>query len=213
MKLQRRGVMFVLSSPSGAGKSSLARLLLQEENNVELSVSVTTRKRRMSEIEGQHYFFVDEADFHKLAKQGDLLEWAEVHGNFYGTPRQPVEKALSAGRDILFDIDYQGTEQLYEKLPQDLVRVFILPPSMRELKNRLVRRAEDSSDVIAQRLAKGRNEIEQWRNYDYVIVNEDLDQSFHAVRSILGAERRRRQRLTGMEKFVSELLSEGLDNS
>ncbi|TDI54408.1 MAG: guanylate kinase, partial [Alphaproteobacteria bacterium] len=147
--LARRGLMFVLSSPSGAGKSSIARQLLADDPQLQLSISLTTRERRASELEGVHYLFIDRGKFDRMAKRGDLLEWAQVHGNFYGTPREPVEEALRAGRDVLFDIDWQGTEQLYKKMPTDLVRVFILPPSIAELKMRLERRAEDSAAAIA----------------------------------------------------------------
>jgi guanylate kinase len=206
--LPRRGLMFVLSSPSGAGKSTLARLLLSEEKNLDLSISVTTRARRPSEVEGRHYHFIDENTFRRMRDHGELLEWAEVHGNFYGTPREPVEKALAAGRDVLFDIDWQGTEQLSadEALRPDLVRVFVLPPSFPELKSRLERRAEDSPDVIRRRLDNARLEIGKWTQYDYIIINRDLDSSFPMVRSILAAERLKRERMTGLAAFVDTLL-------
>ena len=208
--VERRGLMFVLSSPSGAGKSTLARLLLSEERNLEISVSVTTRPRRPSEVEGRHYFFIDQDDFRRMRDHGELLEWAEVHGNFYGTPRAPVEKALTHGRDVLFDIDWQGTEQLstIESVKRDLVRIFVLPPSFKELKSRLERRAEDSSETIQRRLENARLEIGKWGQYDYVIINQDLDSSFPAVRSILAAERIRRERVTGLPDFVEGLLEE-----
>ena len=206
--LARRGLMFVLSSPSGAGKSTIARQLLADDPQLQLSISVTTRERRASELEGVHYFFIDRAKFDKMAERGDLLEWAEVHGNFYGTPREPVEEALRTGRDILFDIDWQGTEQLYEKMPTDLVRVFVLPPSIAELKARLERRAEDSGAAIAQRLDGARAEIEQWANYDYVIVNDDLERALASVKAILATERLRRDRVLGLRPFVSSLLQE-----
>jgi guanylate kinase len=211
--LQRRGLMFVLSSPSGAGKSTLARLLLQEDKNLEISVSVTTRQRRPSEAEGIHYHFIDEAEFRGMRDHGELLEWAEVHSNFYGTPRAPVEKALAQGRDVLFDIDWQGTEQLsaLESCRPDLVRVFVLPPSFMELKSRLERRAEDASGVIQKRLANASHEIGKWGQYDYVIVNKDLQSSFPAVQAILAAERLRRERQTGMAAFIDRLLAEGAD--
>ncbi|WP_414833229.1 guanylate kinase [Afifella sp. YEN Y35] len=211
IKLVRRGLMFVLSSPSGAGKSTLARQLLEADSGLELSVSVTTRPRRRSEREGVHYHFIDDVHFSRMVERGDLLEWATVHGNHYGTPIEPVEDALSAGRDVLFDIDWQGTAQIAEKLPDDLVRVFVLPPSMRELKARLERRAEDSHETIGRRLVGSLEEIEQWSRYDYVIVNDDLQRAFEAVKGILTAERLKRERVLGLRAFVSQLLSEGRD--
>ena len=211
VNLQRRGLMFVLSSPSGAGKSTLARLLLTEDHNLRLSISVTTRQRRPSEVDGQHYHFIDKPTFLRMRDHGELLESAEVHGNFYGTPRAPVEKALAAGQDVLFDIDWQGTEQLsnQQDVRRDLVRVFVLPPNFGELKARLERRAEDSPETIRRRLENARKEIGKWTMYDYVIVNEDLDKSFPMARSILAAERLRRERLVGLTGFVEGLLKEG----
>jgi guanylate kinase len=210
IQLRRRGLMFVLSSPSGAGKSTLTRLLLSEEKDLALSISVTTRPRRASEVEGQHYQFIDQPTFMRMRDHGELLESAEVHGNFYGTPRAPVEKALAAGKDVLFDIDWQGTEQLtrIEEMRQDLVRVFVLPPNFRELRARLERRAEDAADTIQRRLANAREEIGKWAEYDYVIINEDLDRSFPMARAILAAERLRRERVTGLSGFVEGLLKE-----
>ena len=212
-RIKRRGLMFVLSSPSGAGKSTLARLLLGEEDDLTLSISVTTRQRRASEVDGRHYHFIDEATFKRMREHGELLESAEVHGNFYGTPRAPVEKALADGRDVLFDIDWQGTEQLSanEELASDLVRVFVLPPNFSELRARLDRRAEDSSESIKRRLANARAEIGKWTQYDYVIVNEDLGESVPAVRAILRAERMRRQRVVGLQGFVDGLLRQADD--
>jgi guanylate kinase len=203
--------MLVLSSPSGAGKSTLARLLLTEEKDLTLSISVTTRPRRHSEVDGQHYFFIDAPTFQRMREHGELLESAEVHGNFYGTPRAPVEKALAAGKDVLFDIDWQGTEQLsrIEELRRDLVRVFVLPPNFRELRSRLERRAEDSPETILKRLANAREEIVKWGAYDYVIINEDLHWSFPMARAILAAERLKRERVTGLASFVEGLLAEG----
>jgi guanylate kinase len=206
--LKRRGLMLVLSSPSGAGKSTLARLLLQEDESLTLSISVTTRKRRASEVDGVHYRFIDTERFARMRDAGDLLEWAEVHGNLYATPRAPAEAALAAGRDVLFDIDWQGTQQLARAMPNDLVRIFVLPPSMGELKSRLERRAEDDREVIARRLSNARAEIEHWREYEYVIVNEDLQRSLILARAILIAERQRRERQTGLENFVEGLLAE-----
>ncbi len=204
----RRGLMLVLSSPSGAGKSTLSRTLLEDDRDLLLSISVTTRSRRPSEVEGVHYHFIDRRQFERLRDNGDLLESAEVHGNFYGTPRQPVEQALASGRDVLFDIDWQGTQQLGRALPDDLVRVFILPPSMAELRVRLLRRAEDNAEVIDRRLAAARDEIGHWGEYDYVIVNRDLNRSFAEVQSILRAERIKRFRRPGLAAFVGRLLSE-----
>lgn len=204
----RRGLMLILSSPSGAGKSTLTRTLSQKETNLDLSVSVTTRAKRPSEIEGVHYDFIERESFDAMRARDELLEWAEVHGNGYGTPRKPVEKALQAGRDVLFDIDYQGTQQMLEKARDDVVAIFILPPSMAELRSRLVRRAEDSQEVIEKRLANARDEIARWSVYDYVIINDDLGAAYEAVRSILAAERHKRSRATGMAAFVETLLAE-----
>jgi guanylate kinase len=189
----RRGLMFVLSSPSGAGKTTLTRMLLEDEKkNVELSVSVTTRPKRASEIDGRHYFFIDRKKFDDMAKNGELLEWAEVHGNGYGTPRRSVEKFLRQGKDVLFDIDWQGTLQLYRVARPDVVSVFVLPPTADELRSRLARRAEDNHEIIQQRLRNAVDELDHWREYDYVIVNEDLDRSFRTLKSVLAAERERR---------------------
>nr|WP_310418866.1 guanylate kinase [Mycoplana sp. BE70] len=208
IEIARRGLMLVISSPSGAGKSTIARNLLGRDPGVSLSVSVTTRQRRPSEIADHHYHFIDRAEFEMLRDSDALLEWAEVHGNFYGTPRKPVEEAMAAGRDMLFDIDWQGAQQLQEKMAADVVSIFILPPSMTELQSRLYRRAEDSAEVIATRLANSRAEIEHWHEYDYVILNDDLDAAFDAVESIVKAERLRRDRRHGMYEFVSKLLTE-----
>ncbi|MBS9477946.1 guanylate kinase [Ancylobacter radicis] len=205
ISVARRGLMLVLSSPSGAGKSTLAQLLLKEHPEMHLSVSVTTRERRPSEVEGIHYHFIKRERFEKLRDAGDLLESAEVHGNFYGTPREPVENALTAGKDVLFDIDYQGTLQLYEKMRTDIVGVFILPPSAHELKTRLERRAEDASGVIEKRLKNARTEIAHWREYDYVLVNEDLNTTFNSLQAILAAERLRRERQLGLPPIVERL--------
>ena len=204
----RRGVMLILSSPSGAGKSTLARNLLKVDGAVDLSVSVTTRARRVSEVDGVDYHFVDAERFAAMRAGGELLEWAEVHGNLYATPRAPVEAALAAGRDVLFDIDWQGTRQLAEAMPADVVRVFVLPPSMAELRRRLERRAEDARDVIARRLDNARDEIRHWRDYEYVIVNDDLQRSLGIVLGVLGAEREKRIRKPGLDGFVAGLLDE-----
>ncbi len=206
--IRRRGLMLVLSSPSGAGKSTIARNLLESDHELSLSVSVTTRARRGSEIDGVHYRFVSQREFDRLRDSDALLEWAEVHGNCYATPREPVEAAMAEGRDMLFDIDWQGALQLKEKMRADIVSIFILPPSMAELKSRLRRRAEDSEQVIARRLENARLEIGHWRDYDYVVVNRDLDRAFAEVKAIVTAERLRRDRNPGLFDFVSGLLDE-----
>jgi len=203
--IARRGLMFVLSSPSGAGKTTLSRMLLKADRNVELSVSVTTRPRRQGEVDGRDYHFINPAKFSALVKSGELLEWAEVFGHRYGTPRKPVQKALRAGRDVLFDIDWQGTQQLREKARDDLVSVFILPPSVKELEQRLKRRARDSRDVIVARMAKAADEMSHWPEYDYVIVNRNVDDAFAEVRAILAAERLKRERQIGLSAFVRAL--------
>jgi guanylate kinase len=208
--LGRRGLMLILSSPSGAGKTTLTRMLLQtKELDLTLSISVTTRARRSSEVDGLHYTFIGKKQFDALREGGDLLEWAEVHGNCYGTPREPVEQVLQQGRDVLFDIDYQGTRQVKEKSGGDAVTIFILPPSMRELRSRLERRAEDRPDVIDKRLSEARNEIRRWTDYDYVLVNDDLQSTFNGLRAILAAEHRRAARAREeIAAFVERLLGE-----
>ena len=203
----RRGLILILSSPSGAGKTTLTRSLVQEQAGV-LSISVTTRPKRPSEIDGRHYHFIDVEQFMAMRDRDELLEWAEVHGNFYGTPRKLVERTLAAGQDMIFDIDYQGTRQVRQKLPEDVVTVFILPPSFRELKARLERRAEDSPEIIAKRLTNARVEMERWVEYDYVIVNEDLGRSYDSLKAIQAAERLKRDRLVGLSEFVEGLLAE-----
>ena len=205
-KIERRGVMLVLSSPSGAGKSTIARTILSNEPRLEMSVSVTTRARRGSEIDGQHYHFISRAEFERLEQTDALLESAEVHGNFYGTPRDAVNDALSSGKDMLFDIDYQGALQLMEKAPADVVSIFVLPPTMVELEARLHRRAEDADEVIVHRLENAKIEIPHWREYDYVIINHDLDRAYNEVLSILTAERLRRDRRPGLFQFEQQLL-------
>ena len=208
--LKRRGLMLILSSPSGAGKTSLTRMLLQRpELDLTLSISVTTRPRRSSEVEGIHYQFITRKRFEQLRDEGELLEWAEVHGNCYGTPREAVERTLAHGRDVLFDIDYQGTQQVKAKAGEDVVTIFILPPSMRELKARLERRAEDTNEAIAGRLANAENEIRRWTLYDYVLINDDLQKTFDDLVAILTAERRKAIRQQpGIEAFVEKLLGE-----
>lgn len=209
-RIRRRGLMLVLSSPSGAGKSTIARNLIESDQGFELSVSVTTRPRRGSEIDGIHYHFRSRREFELLRDNDELLEWAEVHGNFYATPREPAERAMSEGRDMLFDIDWQGAKQLKERMRGDIVSVFILPPSMKELKARLKRRAEDQEQVIETRLKNARTEIEHWTEYDFVIINDDLDRAFTEVRAIVAAERLRRDRRPGLFDFVSGLLDEAV---
>ena len=206
--IQRRGLMLVISSPSGAGKSTIARNLLEADGGLSLSVSVTTRKRRPSEIDGVHYHFISVKEFERMRDSDALLEWAEVHGNFYGTPREAVETAMAEGRDMLFDIDWQGALQLQEKMRADVVAIFILPPSMTELQSRLHRRAEDTEEVIRTRLLNSRSEIEHWREYDYIIVNDDLQTAYDSMRAIVAAERLRRDRRPGLFDFVRGLLEE-----
>jgi guanylate kinase len=206
--ITRRGVMLVLSSPSGAGKTTLSRKLLEAHPDIALSVSVTTRARRADEVDGRDYHFIDSARFEAMRRGGELLEWATVFDNSYGTPRGPVEEAIAAGRDVLFDIDWQGTQQLREKARADLVSVFLLPPSGKELERRLHSRAQDSDDVIAGRMAKAVDELSHWAEYDYVILNRDLDRAFAEVQAILAAERVRRGRQTGLSEFVRRLQAE-----
>jgi guanylate kinase len=203
--IARRGMMLVLSSPSGAGKTTLSRRLLAKERGIELSISVTTRPKRRGEVDGRHYHFIDAKRFEQLARKGELLEYAEVFGNRYGTPRRPVENALRRGRDVLFDIDWQGTQQLREKMPRDLVSVFVLPPSTRELERRLRTRAQDDKHVIRERMAKAGGEMSHWAEYDYVVINRDLDRAFDEVHAILAAERLKRERQTGLTAFVRGL--------
>ncbi|MFN3508286.1 MAG: guanylate kinase [Allorhizobium sp.] len=207
VKIARRGLMLVISSPSGAGKSTIARTLMDRDQQISLSVSVTTRQRRQSEIEGVHYHFVSQREFERLRDSDSLLEWAQVHGNYYGTPREAVETAMGEGRDMLFDIDWQGAQQLQEKMSADVVSIFILPPTMAELQSRLHRRAEDTEEVIQTRLNNSRAEIAHWREYDYVIINDDLNSAFDAVQSIVKAERLRRDRRHGLFDFVEGLIA------
>lgn len=205
---QRRGLMLVLSSPSGAGKSTIARLLLEKETNLSLSISVTTRPRRSSEVDGVHYHFIDDKRFEQLKAHDELLEWAEVHGNYYATPRGPVENALESGRDVLFDIDIQGTFQLYDKMRSDVVSIFILPPSIAEMKSRLRRRAEDADDVINRRLKTAVGEMRHWSKYDYVIVNDDLERAYESVRAILRAERHKQHRSPAIAPLIDGMVGD-----
>ena len=204
-QIHRRGLMLVLSSPSGAGKSTISRALLERDGNLSMSVSLTTRPMRPGEVDGVHYYFVDHAEFEARVGQRQLLEHAQVFGNRYGTPRGPVEEALRAGRDVLFDIDWQGTQQLTESAGDDLVRIFILPPSAAELERRLTTRAQDSAEVIAMRMSKANDEMSHWSEYDYVIVNHDVEESVAAVQAILKAERLKRRRQVGLSDFVRSL--------
>lgn len=203
--LRRRGLMLVLSSPSGAGKTTIARRLLAEDDNLEMSVSATTRPKRPGEVSGVDYMFIDKTSFNLMLNRGELLEHARVFSNFYGTPRAPVEAALSKGLDMLFDIDWQGTQQLRESAREDLVSIFVLPPSTQALEERLTKRAQDPPDIVAERMAKASDEMSHWPEYDYVIINDDIDRSVAQVRAILTAERARRDRLLGLGEFVRGL--------
>jgi guanylate kinase len=204
--IKRRGMMLVLSSPSGAGKTTLAKRLLESDKNFTMSVSLTTRAKRPSEVHGQDYFFVSPDEFKTKAKQGELLEFATVFGNAYGTPRAPVEQALALGRDVLFDIDWQGTQQLKERAREDVVSIFILAPTRTELERRLHARAQDASDIVAQRMARANDELSHWAEYDYVIVNDDLRSAEKKIAHIVESERHKRARQTGLSDFVRTLM-------
>jgi guanylate kinase len=208
--ISRRGLMLVLSSPSGAGKTTISRRLLAEEPGIRMSVSATTRPRRPGEVHGQDYFFEDSEDFQLMVNRDELLEHAKVFGNYYGTPRGPVEDALSDGKDVLFDIDWQGTQQLEAKMRDDLVSVFIVPPSVAELERRLKTRAQDSDEVVAQRMSKAADELSHYPEYDYIILNDDVESSVASVRAILRAERLKRDRQIGLPDFMKRL-REGRD--
>ena len=201
----RRGVMLILSSPSGAGKTTISRLLLERDPNLTMSVSVTTRPKRPGEVEGVDYHFADPSDFNLMVNRREFLEYAKVFGHYYGTPRAPVEQTLSAGRDVLFDIDWQGTQQVVQNAARDVATVFILPPSTVELERRLKNRAQDPAEVVASRMAKAADEISHYPEYDYIIVNRDIEESVASVQSILAAERLKRDRLTGLGEFVKAL--------
>lgn len=203
--IRRRGLMLVLSSPSGAGKTTISRDLLAREPDLSMSVSVTTRAKRPGETPGVDYHFIDPTEFNLRVNRRELLEYAKVFGHYYGTPRTPVEEALAGGRDVLFDIDWQGTQQLAENAPEDLVSVFVLPPSTRELERRLKSRAQDSAEVVSQRMAQAANELSHWAEYDYVIVNSDIEASVRQVQAILQSERLRRERLIGLHEYVKAL--------
>jgi guanylate kinase len=203
--VERRGLMFVLSSPSGAGKTTLSRMLIDRMPGLKMSVSVTTRAKRPGEVEGQDYLFVDKVRFEEMVKRNELLEWATVFDNRYGTPRVPVEEALTRGEDVLFDIDWQGTQQLREKAHDDVVSLFILPPSALDLEKRLHSRAQDSHDVIRGRMSRASHEMSHWAEYDYIVINHEVDAAFAEVQSILRAERLKRKRRTGLTTFVRDL--------
>ena len=203
--MRRRGLMFVLSSPSGAGKSTISREILARDGNITMSVSATTRPKRPGEVAGRDYHFVDKTEFNMMMNRQEFLEYAKVFDNYYGTPSAPVMDALAAGRDVLFDIDWQGTQQISEQASDDLVSVFILPPSTAELERRLTKRAQDPPEVVARRMSKAADEMSHYAEYDYIIVNEDLDHSVDKAMSILKAERLRRERLRGLGEFVKGL--------
>jgi guanylate kinase len=203
--IRRRGLLLVLSSPSGAGKTTITRLLLEHDPTLSLSISVTTRRPRPGEIDGRDYIFIDQAQFARMVAAGELLEHATVFGNSYGTPQGPIETALAAGRDVVTDIDWQGTQQLSQAMPEDLVKVFVLPPSIAALRDRLQRRAQDSAETVAARMAKSAEEMSHWPEYDYVIINRDIDESVAEVAAIVTAERRRRTRQLGLAEFVNRL--------
>ena len=207
-QIPRRGILLVMSSPSGAGKTTLARALVATDPNISMSVSVTTRPLRAGEIDGKDYFFISKERFAAMRDSGELLEWAEVFGNLYGTPRRPVELALGKGRDVLFDIDWQGTQQLAQAMEDDLVTIFILAPSAEDLRHRLIKRAQDSAAIVAKRMAEASKEISHWPEYDYVIVNDEVAVTGAKIAAILAAERLRRKRQTGLTEFVRRLTTE-----
>jgi guanylate kinase len=204
----RRGLLMIISSPSGAGKTSLCERLLADETLLSMSVSATTRESRPGEVDGKHYHFVDDARFDQMIEAGAFLEWAQVFGNRYGTPHAPVELLLSQGRDVLFDIDWQGTQQVRDRIEKDVVAVFILPPSMTVLGDRLRGRGKDSVDVIAGRMEKAADEISHWPEYDYVLINEDFDSCLSQLKNILAAERLKRRRQLYLSAFVKQMLEQ-----
>lgn len=204
-EIARRGILLVLSSPSGAGKSTITRAMLDREPDLQFSVSVTTRRPRAGEIDGHHYHFINKERFDRMVKDGALLEHAGVFGNYYGTPRKPIEEALAAGRDVILDLDWQGTQQLRQAMRDDVVSVFILPPDHATLEKRLKTRAQDSDDIVQGRMKKSAEETSHWPEYDYVIVNDELESSVALAKSILAAERAKRERLTGLTEFVAKL--------
>jgi guanylate kinase len=204
--LHRRGLMFILSSPSGAGKTTISRRLLEHDGHIRMSVSVTTRPMRPGEVDGRDYHFTSQAEFDRMVEGGHFMEWAQVFGHSYGTPKSHIKAGLKEGQDFLFDIDWQGTQQLYQKAETDVVRVFLLPPSLEELRRRLTARGTDSDDVITSRMARAQGEISHWDGYDYVVVNDDIEECFGKVVRILAAERLKRARQTGLIGFVRELM-------
>jgi len=206
--LKRRGLMIVLSSPSGAGKSTISRALMARDSNLTMSVSATTRPARPGEVDGEDYYFVDKERFEAMVASGQMLEHARVFDNFYGTPKEPVEEALSQGRDVMFDVDWQGTQQLTENAPEDLVRVFILPPSMAELERRLYARAQDSEEVVKKRMAEAASEMSHYPEYEYIVVNTDIDESVTRVEAILAAERLKLERQIGVHDFIADISGE-----
>ena len=209
MKLNRRGIMVVLSSPSGAGKTTLTKQILNTSRNILMSVSATTRQPRPGEVDGEDYIFLSKSKFSEMIDNDEFLEYAKVFDNFYGTPRAPVEDALAKGFDIVFDIDWQGAQQLTQAAANDLVKIFILPPNMRELENRLRSRAQDSDDVIARRMSKSENEISHWAEYDYIIINEDITDAIEELTTIVNAERMKRPRQPWLGSFVKKLVTGG----
>lgn len=210
-ELSRRGLLFVLSSPSGAGKSTLAGMLLEADDQIAMSVSVTTRPQRPGEVDGKDYHFVTGTEFEEMVADQALLEYATVFGNRYGTPAAPVQKSLEAGHDVLFDIDWQGTQQLYQRAGEDVVRIFILPPSLADLRDRLESRATDSNEIIDSRMQRAASEISHWDGYDYVLINDDRDACFAKIQNILTTERMRRSRQTGLIGFVRDLVAQDLE--
>ena len=209
MKLNRRGIMVVLSSPSGAGKTTLTKQILNTSKNILMSVSATTRQPRPGEVDGEDYIFLSKSKFSEMIDNDEFLEYAKVFDNFYGTPRAPVEDALAGGFDIVFDIDWQGAQQLTQAAANDLVKIFILPPNVQELENRLRSRAQDSDDVIARRMAKSENEISHWAEYDYIIINEDITEAIEELNTIVNAERMKRLRQPWLGSFVKKLVTGG----
>ena len=209
MKLNRRGIMVVLSSPSGAGKTTLTKQILNTSKNILMSVSATTRQPRPGEVDGEDYIFLSKSKFSEMIDNDEFLEYAKVFDNYYGTPRAPVEDALAGGFDIVFDIDWQGAQQLTQAAANDLVKIFILPPNMQELENRLRSRAQDSDDVIARRMAKSENEISHWAEYDYIIINEDITEAIEELKTIVNAERMKRLRQPWLGSFVKKLVTGG----
>ena len=209
MKLNRRGIMVVLSSPSGAGKTTLTKQILNTSGNILMSVSATTRQPRPGEVDGEDYIFLSKSKFSEMIDNDEFLEYAKVFDNFYGTPRAPVETALARGFDIVFDIDWQGAQQLTQAAANDLVKIFILPPNMRELENRLRSRAQDSDDVIARRMSKSENEISHWAEYDYIIINEDISEAIEELTTIVNAERMKRPRQPWLGSFIKKLITGG----